>query len=259
MFIDKYIAKLDYIFFSTNILDDNIFNELSRAPVKNISDRFYKWEYDADNFVVRSGKKNNNLRAFTVRVKHDYLDFVLSCRLPVGSNVSRCDIAIDCDTLAEAMEFVTLPLSTEIKSVKNNGHTFYFGEREQQIYERVYWKHELQKWRYEVEIKPQSKKLPAKKWAKLNERVKSLYSDFLGCFDSQGRTYEEVLKFALSDAKKQYLDFLYNCEFVPVFQKARAWAAFEEKEKEYILQKIKIDTQSLEREGWQAVAGGDYF
>lgn len=258
MFIGKYIAKLDYVFFSTNILDENIFQELSIAPVKTLADRFYKYEYEASSFIVRSGKKNNNLRAFTVRVKHDYLPFVLEGGLPKGANISRCDIAIDCDTLGEAVAFVTLPLSTEIKSVKNNGHTFYYGERTQQLYERVYWKHEINKWRYELEIKPQSKKLPAKKWQKVDEHVKLLYSDFLACFDREGRDYDEVLKFALSDAKKQYLDFVFNCEFIDLFQKSRAWRSFEEKEKDYIRLKIKTNSTSSECECWAAVAGGDY-
>jgi len=174
-----YIAKLDYLSYSTNMIDKNIEADLRTTPAQPIADRFYKYEYDTPNYIVRTGKKNRNLRSASVRVKHDMLPFILDTGSPKDYNLTRLDVCVDCKTKEEAMAYTTLQYYSQVHSYSNGdfGETWYFGDRTQPLFERVYWKIEHQVWRYELEIKPQNRPLPIKKWLEINPEVRQVYSD----------------------------------------------------------------------------------
>lgn len=230
-----FIAKLDYLAFCTNIIDANIEADLRTTPAKPIADRFYKFEYDTPNYLVRTGKKNRNLRSASVRVQHEMLPFVLHTGLPKDYNLTRLDVAVDCKTKDQAMSYVTLQYSSQVHSYSNGdfGETWYFGDRHNPLFERVYWKIELQVWRYELEIKPQNRPLPKKKWVEINPEVRQVYSDVNRCFVNPGMDISEVLAAGISKARQQELIFLLECKYLSYAGRCDAWQDMDLVEKDF--------------------------
>lgn len=208
--------KIDYLQYSTNILLPTLEEELQQAPCLNSSTRFYNYIYDTANHTVMSGRRNPNVRHLYIRMKHEALQSITE--LPYEANLTRVDICNDYDTLEEAQQNVFLEYSGYIHSIKKGivGHTYYYGQRDSiQFYERVYWKNEIGKWRYEVEIKPNSKKLAACHFKAMNPHAQNTYMLLQYLCDGQGRElknrYENK---SISFHRMQELEFLVKCQYL---------------------------------------------
>jgi len=180
------VAKIDYLEYSSNLLPLNEYLQIESARVTR-GDRFYLWMYDCVDCVIRSASRNRNCKEFMVRIKHHALSTVIECGLPEACGVTRCDICVDFETLEAARALLIGGANAKYscyidsRNRPEGGETFYYGDREHQLFERIYFKPDLKVWRYELEIKPQSKALPKKKWAAVDARIKRKFIDLLAC------------------------------------------------------------------------------
>jgi len=95
MNVVKYVAKCDWLRYSTNIWDLNLQNEVAAASAKKLADRFYRYEYDTQFYNIRAGKKNGNLKSSMVQCKKEILPYIEELGMPADGTISRCDICID--------------------------------------------------------------------------------------------------------------------------------------------------------------------
>jgi hypothetical protein len=171
---------------------------LSDRKILSISARPNQWYHHAIevfNLYVNYAPKTPKHKEYSYRIKSDngmledflYLDY----DLPIDGITSRLDICIDCFTFDTALSFVTQKniysnqfsyIASPIPELEDElCYTFNFGNRKKSlIFERVYYKPELKKWRYEAEFKPKSNNgsrgVGKKHFAQLAKSVQDLYT-----------------------------------------------------------------------------------
>jgi len=233
--------KIDYLEFSSNSISWNCFEELRRATVtKTSGDRFYKYSYDSENYTLRLGRKNKNLKESMTRVKHGALPYVIELGLPIESTITRVDICIDFATKAEAFALVygaNYSAYIDSRGQKGGGETYYFGERTRQIFERIYYKPEAGGWRYEVEIKPQSKMLPIAQFARLDERIRVKYGRLIKAQRIERHhcyTPNELMTCTVTPERQQEIRFVFSFEYMTVQNRHDFWYSLNSHERDYL-------------------------
>ena len=253
------VPKIDYLEYSSDYIAPNVFEAMKRAEVSENRDRFYKYIYDCEEATMRTGRKNKNLRACMVRVKHDYLAYVIEQGLPESSTFTRVDICIDLKTKEEAFGLVRgVAYSAYIDSrgQKGGGETYYFGERTAQIFERIYYKPEEGGWRYEVEIKPKSKSLPFAKFAALDERIRVKYGRLM---KSQNIANElcykplDIMQKCLQPQEQERIRIIYGLPYLRRAGREDFWLDSSQIERDYLMMLYKADDDKDRREDWNFI------
>ena len=226
---------IDYLAYGTNMLTDFIRSEMLTAK-DYLSNRFYKVQADCDNSNIQSEKRILSLPELSVRLCKEYLytDSVFRDGLPIDCKIQRIDFARNYTTKEEAMKNVIGRYEMYFHS--DGGETYYFGKRTSPFLERVYYKNDRGVWRYELEFKPRAGR-KNNKLAKVNPEILKIWYDICSIMTVKGddiKTSED----SVPQSRKQYIDFLLECEFVivsPLVYDSLKSAA----EKKYFLNRIK--------------------